>query len=104
MFFAYLSRMFFFKRRNKLNLIIQKLNSIMAQNDDLLAIAAELQESLTKIAADQATIIADIQAATTAGQPIPQSTIDALKTAADGIQASANAIDAAINPPAAQTS
>jgi hypothetical protein len=33
-------------------------------------------------------------------QPIPQSTVDALKTAADGIKASADAIDAAINPPA----
>lgn len=90
----------FFISNKKYHLLISKLNLIMSQNDDLLAIAAELQESLTKIAADQATILADIQAATTAGQPVPQSTVDALKSVADGIKASADAIDAAINPPA----
>ncbi len=74
-------------------LIIKKQKKIMDQNETLLAIANQLQESNSKIAADLQTIIADI------GDSVPAATVAALQAAADGLKSSADAIDAAINPP-----
>lgn len=75
----------------------------MAQNDTLLAIGAELAASLNELSAGQATILADIQAANTAGTPIPDSTIAALQSSADGIKAVADSITAALNPAPGET-
>lgn len=75
----------------------------MTQNEQLIAIGTELSESLSELTAGQATIIADIAAANSAaGNVIPDSTIQALQTSADGIKAVADALNAAVNPTPAE--
>lgn len=73
-------------------IIHRKTKTIMAQNDQLLAILTSENTSIAKIAGDLQKIIDD------AGDQIPADTLTGLQAAADNLKTTADAIDAAVNP------